>query len=159
MYLDGLSFLEDERDAWAPFEALLDLPDDLLDRKVEAAHGWSARDLMAHLVGWQEWALAMARDLAIGEASPTLAQLNATWQAEGDAMNEAMLERFAALPVGELRERFRTVSGELRGYLTVVPEARWVKNPANFEMLHDETLGHYEDHLADLDAILEAAGR
>ena len=42
MYTDALSFLEDERDAWAPFEALSQLTDEQLERPVEAAHGWSA---------------------------------------------------------------------------------------------------------------------
>ena len=28
MYLDALEFLEEERDAWRPFEALADLTDD-----------------------------------------------------------------------------------------------------------------------------------
>ena len=65
MYFDGLSFLEDERDAWRPYEALEALSDDQLARPVAAAHGWSGRELIAHLVGWQETALAAARDLDI----------------------------------------------------------------------------------------------
>src|SRR5947209_16379240 len=59
MYLDALSFLEDERDAWRPYEALAKVPDERLDRPVEAAHGWSARDLIAHMVGWQQLALTI----------------------------------------------------------------------------------------------------
>ena len=31
----------------------------------------------------------------------------------------------------EVRARFRTSPGELRGYLTVVPESRWLKNAAH----------------------------
>ena len=46
MYLDALSFLEDERETFRPFEALLDLSDEQLDQPVEAAGGWSGRDLM-----------------------------------------------------------------------------------------------------------------
>jgi hypothetical protein len=59
----------------------------------------------------------------------------------------------------ELRRRFAELPGELRGYLTVVPETRWVKHADNMRFLVDETLDHYEDHLADLAAILAAAGR
>ena len=71
MYADGLSFLEEERDAWRPFEALLNLSDEQLERSVDGAHGWSGRDLMAHLAVWIEWMLNVSRELALGPASPT----------------------------------------------------------------------------------------
>ena len=61
MYFDALSFLEDDRDAWQPFEQLATLSDDQLAREIPGMHGWSGRDLIAHLVGWQEVALAVAR--------------------------------------------------------------------------------------------------
>ena len=54
MYVDALSFLEDEREAWRPYEALDQLSDAQLEEPVEAAHGWSGRDLIGHLIGWQE---------------------------------------------------------------------------------------------------------
>ncbi len=158
MYLDGLSFLEDERAAWRPFEALDALSDDALSRPVEAAHGWSGRDLMAHLVAWQEIALAAARELAVGDTSPTLDRVDAEWEAGGEAMNERLLREWAALPLDEVRRRFRTVPGELRGTLTVVPEARWVKHHRHLTAFLEETLDHYADHEDDLAAILAAAG-
>ncbi|HET7027258.1 MAG TPA: maleylpyruvate isomerase N-terminal domain-containing protein [Candidatus Limnocylindrales bacterium] len=158
MYLDGLSFLDDEREAWRPFEALADLPDAALAVPVADAHGWSARDLMIHLAMWQDLALRGAKELAVGEESPTLRAADAEWDAKGDAMNDEMAAAWAALPLDEVRNRFRTIPGELRGYLTVVPETRWVKHTANLRALAEETLDHYADHVADLEAIL-AAGR
>jgi hypothetical protein len=158
MYLDGLSFLDDEREAWRPFEALADLPDAALLRPVDAAHGWSGRDLMTHLAMWQEIALAGAKELAVGDTSPTLRQADADWDAKGDAMNDELAAAWRELPLDEVRTRFRTIPGELRGYLTVVPETRWLKNAAAFRWLSEETIDHYADHEADLAAIL-AAGR
>jgi mycothiol maleylpyruvate isomerase-like protein len=158
MYLDALSFLEDERDAWRPFEALADVPDADLDRPVDAAHGWSARDLIAHMVGWQELALGVAKDLAVGETSATIKRINDEWAARGDAMNDDMLAEWRALPPDEVRARVRSVSGDLRGYLTVVPETRWIKHPTHLKTFVEETLEHYDDHRADLEAILAAAG-
>ena len=70
MYLDALSFLEDERDGWRAFEALDELADAELAPQLETVHGWSGRDLMAHLVAWLEVALDVARELAVGETSP-----------------------------------------------------------------------------------------
>lgn len=162
MYLDALSFLEEERDAFRPFEALDGLTDEQLERPVEAAGGWSGRDLMGHLIHGQDAALAAAKELAVGEQSPALDQLNADWDATpdaGDRINAEAIARFRAMPIAEVRERFRTVAGEMRGYLTVVPESRWVKHPTHMTFFLGETLDHYAEHERDLRAILEAAGR
>jgi hypothetical protein len=159
MYTDAMSFLEDERDGWRPFEALGDLTDEQLEQPVADAHGWAGRDLMAHLLQWQEYALRTAQELAIGETAPSMAQLDADWEARGDAVNDDFLEETRRLPIADLRSRFQTVAGDLRGYLTVVPESRWIKHAANQRFFYEETLEHYDDHRAELAAILAAAGR
>lgn len=159
MYSDALSFLEDERDTFRAYEALDALSDAQLDIPVEAAGGWSARDLMGHIVTWQEAALATAKELALGEASPTMERVEAEWNAgpgAGDAINAEALARFRALPMDEVRSLFRTTGGELRGYLTVVPESRWIKHAAHQEYFFSELTEHYEEHAKDLAAILEA---
>ena len=157
MYLDALSFLEDERDAYRPYEALAGLTDDQLEQPVEAAHGWSGRDLIAHIVGWQDLALSVAKELAVGETSPSIDKFNADWEAKGDALNDEMIDEWRARPIAEVRERLTSVGGELRGYLTVVPESRWVKHPKHLKLFIEETLEHYDDHQGDLEAILAAA--
>ncbi len=157
MYLNAMEFLEEERDAWRPYEALAAVPDERFDEPVEAAHGWSARDLIAHVVAWQEWALAIAKDLAVGETSASLARLDAEWDERGDAMNDDINAAWRALPAEDVRRRLASVPGELRGYLTVVPEARWVKHATHLQTFVDETIDHYADHADDLEAILEAA--
>jgi hypothetical protein len=159
MYLDALSFLEDERDAFRAYEALDALTDEQLDRPVEAAGGWSGRDLMGHLVLWQGVALATAKELAMGERSPTMERTEIEWETPGagDRINDEAIARFRALPIAEAREQFRSISGELRGYLTVVPEVRWIKHAERQEYFFGETTEHYETHLPELKAILEAA--
>ncbi len=59
----------------------------------------------------------------------------------------------------DLRARFATLPGQLRGHLTVVPESRWLKHGDHQRFFRAETTAHYEDHVADLAAILAAAGR
>jgi hypothetical protein len=157
MYLNALEFLEEEREAWRPFEALDGVPDEQLDTPVEGAHGWSGRDLIGHLVAWQSLALAVANDLAVGPDSATKQRLDTEWAAQGDTMNDNITAEWRALPIEEVRRRLRTVPGELRGYLTVVPEARWLKHSDNLRYFIDETIDHYADHGSDLDAILDAA--
>jgi hypothetical protein len=158
VYLDALSFLEDERDAWRPFEMLLELSDEQLDVPVSAAGGWSGRDLMAHLVAWQLVSLDVAKELAVGESSPTAARIKADWDARGgELVNAEIQAQWAAKPLSDVRDEFSSVSGELRGFLTVVPESRWIKNAEIQRTFTDDTMDHYEEHLADLEAILAAA--
>jgi hypothetical protein len=157
MYVDGLSFLEDEREAWRPYEALEAVPDDAFDVPVEGAHGWTARDLIGHMVAWQELALTVARELAVDERSRSKAQADADRDARGDAINDELIAEWRALPVSEVRRRLSTVPGELRGYLTVVPESRWIKHADHQNFLASETLEHYDEHLGDLAAVLAAA--
>jgi Mycothiol maleylpyruvate isomerase N-terminal domain len=158
MYFDALSFLEDEREAWRPFEALLDVPPDRFDEPVTAAHGWSARDLLSHLAAYQDHCLDVARELAVGEHSASLEAMNAAWETRGDAVNDDLAAAWRALPADEVRRRAREIPGELRGYLTVVPETRWVKHPLNGPHFEEELLDHYADHVDDLRAILAALG-
>ena len=96
----------------------------------------------------------------MGETSATKEQVDRDWDASpdaGDRINAEHLARFAALPMGELRDLFGTTAGELRGYLTVVPESRWIKHADHQNWFFGETIEHYEDHAKDLEAILEAA--
>lgn len=158
MYLDSLEFLEEERDAWAPFEALVALSDEQLSVPVDAAHGWSGRTLIGHLLAYQEIALSVATELAVNETSPTKARVEADWETRGgDVVNAEVDATWAALSMPELRERFGSVPGQLRGYLTVVPETRWLKHAEHQRFFFEETTEHYEDHRADLEAVLAAA--
>ena len=158
MYLDSLEFLEEERDAWRPYEALAGLSDEQLSVPVADAHGWSGRVLMGHVLAWQGTALQIATDLAVNDTSPTIARIDADWETRGgDAVNAEIDATWAAISMDELRERFRTQPGELRGYLTVVPESRWLKNAEHLRTLSDETFAHYEEHRPELAAVLASA--
>ena len=160
MYLDSLEFLEEERDAWAPVRGAR-RPDRRAARgPVADAHGWTGRQLMAHLVAWQENALAVATELAVNETSPTKARVR---RRLGRARRRGRSTPRSTRPGRRCRwprsaSGSRTIPGQLRGYLTVVPETRWLKHADHQTFFHDETTAHYEEHRADLDAILAAAG-
>jgi hypothetical protein len=157
MYLDAMEFLEEERDAWAPYEALAALSDEQLSVARDGAHGWSGRDLMAHMLAWQGVALDAAKELAIHETSSVFTEMDADWESRGgDVVNDEINRTWAAMPLADLRDRFGTQPGELRGFLTVVPETRWLKNADYLKSFYDETIDHYRNHMADLQAILAA---
>jgi hypothetical protein len=158
MDLDAPEFLDEERDAWRPFEALAHLTNERLTVPVEAAHGWSGRQLMGHLLSGHEIALAVATELAVGETSPAKERADADWDARGgDAVNAEIDATWAALSMDELRERFATLPDALRGALAVVPGRRWPQDSDHRRFFRSETTAHYADHLADLAAILAEA--
>ncbi len=157
MYLNALEFLDEEREAWRPYEALLELSDEDLARPVEGARGWSARDLLGHMLAWQSHALDVARELAVGETSRSRDAMAKDWDARADAVNDDLLAQWGALDLAELRRRASSVPGELRGTLTVVPESRFIKDADRETFFVEETIEHYEEHLPDLRAILDAA--
>jgi len=158
MYVDALSFLEDERDAWRPFEALAALPDEDFVRPVEGAHGWSARDLALHFGHGHAHALEVARELAVSETSQAYERGERDWEERGgDVVNAEALAAGDAFSLAEIRDRMTVLPGELRGYLTVVPETRWVKNATYRDFFLSETIDHYAEHDADLVAVLKAA--
>jgi hypothetical protein len=158
MYLDAMEFLEEEHDGWTPYDALLELSDEQLARPVEAAHGWSGRDLMGHLLAWQGLALDAARELAVNETTEVFARSSADWDARGgDAVNHELAASWAARPLDDVRAAFASQPGELRGFLTVVPESRWIKDGAVVRSFLDQTIDHYREHLPDLEAVLAAA--
>ena len=114
---------------------------------------------MGHLVTWQLLSLDVAKELAIGERSPSHEAADADWEARGgDVVNEEALADWRARSIDEVRQEFARVAGELRGFLTVVPETRWVKDAGEQQFFYEETIEHYDDHQADLAAILDAAG-
>ncbi len=156
---DGPAFLSAEAETWAPFLALAGLTDADLERSIEAAHGWTGRDLMAHLVFWQEVAVDLARDLAVGDESPSAERVSAQWAAKRDAWNEEILEEWRAKPLAEVRARFDAAPSDLRAALASAPEVRWWGNPEHRETLLEETVEHYADHIDELSAIVAAAGR
>ncbi len=162
MYLSAMDFLEEEHDAWAPYEALLALSDEELERPRDAAgpmHGWSGRDLLGHLLFWQGHALDVARELAVGETSPSRGHWQAAWDERGDALNDELVVAWRARPLAELRTLAGTQPGELRGTLTVVPEARWIRDAEMVEFFSGETTEHYETHRPELAALLESVAR
>src|SRR5439155_24961643 len=130
MYHDALSFLDDERDAWRPYETLSQLTDEQLAQPVEAAHGWSGRDLMGHLVTWQLLSLDVARELAMGERSPSHERADADWEERGgDVVNAEALAEWRSKPNHVGRKEGAPVARRPRGLLPGRPEARRRQKP------------------------------
>ncbi len=151
--LDAATFLAGEREAWRPYEALMTLSDATLERPAEGAHGWSGRDLMAHLVGWHDVTLAIVRGLAAHDTT-TLDSYYEISDATVDAMNADTIASWRELPLAEVRRRFESVPAALREALRAAPPETWLGDERGHQWMLWNTLEHYEGHAADLAAIL-----
>ncbi len=80
--------------------------------------------------------------------------MDTDWQSRGDGINDEFLAQWQAMDHDEVRRLARTVPGELRGTLTMVPETRWVRDAEMMEFFFEETIEHYQDHQDELTAIL-----
>ena len=57
--------------------------------RIDAAHGWSGRDLMAHMLAWQGTSLDAAKELASTRRAPCSPGSDADWEARGgDVVND-----------------------------------------------------------------------
>lgn len=147
------AFFDDEAEAFRPFEAILALDVAGLDGGPRA-HGWSARDLLAHLVGWHEVATEVAIELRGSPTSPRKAAADAEWEARGDAINEEIRTAWAPLPLGEFRSRACEAREGLLAALREVPSARWWEDDEYFAYFLSELQEHYADHRPALDIVL-----
>lgn len=149
--------LGEEREALRPFEALGLLTDAQLDREVPAAHDWSGRDLIAHVVAWLDDAIEVAAELGVQATSPARERSTHEFETRGDDINAQIQADWRRLPMAEVRRRLRDVPEELRRAVRAVPESHWASDPEHLRFIRVYTIGHYQDHVADLDAILDAA--
>jgi hypothetical protein len=153
---NAAAFLADERTSFQPYEAILELDLRSLGDGPQA-HGWSARDVLSHIVGWHEVATVVARELMAGPTSPRKAAADADWEARGDEINEEIRRAWQAFPLESFRTRARAAAADLRAALAEVPPERWWDNAEYFDYFNSEMQAHYDDHRADLEQVLGRA--
>ena len=115
---------------------------------------------MAHIVAWQEVALAVARELAVDETSPTKIEADRDWDARGDEINEEIRLALAGPPDG----RGPAPVPDRPGRAARLPDGRarrraGSRTPSTSEFFLDETIDHYEAHADDIAAVLASVGR
>lgn len=147
------AFFADEAEAFRPFEAITDLDLAGLDHGPQA-HGWSARDLLAHLVGWHETATGVAAELRTSTVSPRKAAADAAWDARGDELNDEIRKEWASLSIEGYLTRASGARDGLIAALRAAPLANWWENDEYFAYFLSELQEHYADHRADLDVVL-----
>ena len=147
------AFLADERESFRPFEAILELERQDLDLGPRV-HGWSARDLLAHLAGWHEVAAEVARELIVAPTSARKVAADEEWEARGNELNEEIRQEWEQLTVDDFRARARAATYDLRAAMATLPLSRWWDSVEYLDYFTSEMQGHYLDHRAALDKVL-----
>ncbi|MGA7087791.1 MAG: maleylpyruvate isomerase N-terminal domain-containing protein [Candidatus Dormiibacterota bacterium] len=124
---------------------------------------WSLRDLVGHIMSWEE--------LALGAISAAEAGTPPPWpQGDIDEINREMVARQGQLPLEELCRRATRTHAQLIQAISELPPATWVipisigdDPPLELNELvgrvlgaEDHPFGHLTAHLGDLRSLAEA---
>ncbi len=97
------------------------LPDDLFLHEID---GRSPRDIVAHMIGWNRYAIEAQGELRRGRLPACLADPGPDFS----AVNGASVRRYASRDRGELLEQLRESAAEYDRMLRALPPAEWDEN-------------------------------
>ena len=106
------------------FKACIEaLPEDLF---LEPMNGWSVRDVVAHLIGWNRYTIEGCRDILRGVRPFYL---------DDDCydfcnVNAASVQKYASPCRHELLSKLDTSFNELKGYLLLLSPSQWCEDTA-----------------------------
>ncbi|MDA8186682.1 MAG: maleylpyruvate isomerase N-terminal domain-containing protein [Dehalococcoidales bacterium] len=120
--------------------------------------GWSAKDILAHIAMWYEFAAQRLRLIAAGR-SAEIRWLN---DAEVDALNDAAYQRDRTLTTDDVRQRYEQSFEVVYGLAASLGAEVW--NTTDFPVaishwLPNCTFAHEEEHEVELRAGLSGKGR
>ena len=129
--------------------ALEGLSDDEMARP-GAVGQWSVRDVLAHLLAWEEEAIARLELLA-ADRPQDFARI--TNEQELDSWNASAHQRYAGLPLPEVMRRLEDVPGRVLAGLQSLSDERLSTDEGPVPVhnwLPDCTYAHEEEHCADI---------
>jgi uncharacterized protein (TIGR03083 family) len=147
------AFVAREAASWERLQQLLDgLAPEALTRPGACGADWSVRDVLNHLAAWQEAALRVVGDLRAGR-----------WGRLGPSVERFNQEQHTSdrdRPLDETLQRLQSARTALLHLLAQVDEATLLNEYGRQAVgwwAKWATYGHYEQHLADLEAFVRTA--
>ncbi len=136
--------------AWATLEAALAGADEAA-WTTPGGDGWSAKDHLAHVESWERYLLALLERrppaAAVGADPATLAS------ADGDALNDLLIEPTKAHPLSRVLADLRGTHERLLAAVAAVPEADLGRPAADYqpeELAGDpDSIARWIDHICD----------
>lgn len=120
------------------------------------SNGWSVKDLLAHLATWEKRVLYLYGRLSTGRpVEDTISDLN--------EFNAAAYQANRDRPLAEIQAEEAQAYADLRHLAQTAPEAHlfdpahfpWTQGMAFYEMIGNNSYGHFDEHMPDLRAWLE----
>jgi hypothetical protein len=153
--------------AWAALNSTLAKFSDRQMTVIRDAEGWSVKDHLSHLAGWERSVIFYLenkpRNLALG--------INASLFDKGpiDEINRELFEANRNVPLPEVLAQYRAVHHELMRLLAPLVEEDLLRpsgllqagNLENakdpYDLIHDNTAGHIEEHLEWMETLVQTS--
>jgi hypothetical protein len=104
---------------------------------------WNAKQILAHMIGWDEEMSAALERVARGERPvPEGVDYNAT-----DRWNAEFAEKFASGSWGDVLKRFEAAHAKFRSALDKISdEERFAEGKTAYRIAHASAIDHYREH-------------
>lgn len=124
------------------------LSPDQMTRRPGPQSDWSIKDLIGHLCWWETYAVTRVMLMRAGGTLPRLDDF--------DALNAQVFNAWKDIALPEVLKEWESNLIRIEGYiLSLTDEAFNTPDPHDgrspFQMMGGNTLGHYLDHLPDLE--------
>ena len=108
--------------------------------------GWSARDILAHIVGWHREEIAMLERMARGER-PVPESADYT---DDDAWNARFVAKWRAASAGEVLAELKAIKEAYVAAAVRLPEERFEEGRTAQRLVRQGCIAHYREHAGEI---------
>lgn len=120
-------------------ETLATVPQDKME-EAGVCEAWSVKDILAHLLEWQQMVLRWYRAGIAGQVPKTPAD-DLTWR-QTPELNQRIYEKHRDRPLEDIQAEFEASHHEILGVIKAVPEADLLEK-GRYKWTKSSTLGSY----------------
>ena len=143
--MDVDALLTDERERWAQLSAVFErVPEDRFEEASLTADGWSPKDLLFHMVAWQDECTAVLERERSGAPAPDGVEST-------DVKNARFLQASRAMTTAEVRATVEPARERMIAGFTALDEV----TPNAWEWFEESGPIHYAEHERELRGWLE----
>jgi hypothetical protein len=139
---ERIDMLQKASQSWLELKRVINSLSEQQFTRPNTIGAWSGRDVLAHIIGWEEVAIDVIEAMEAGEPEE--------WpEVEGeelDAFNEELIEPFRDLPLADFRQQADDIHFRL---MDLAERARTIRP----DTVLGVTAEHYAEHIDDLRAL------
>jgi uncharacterized protein (TIGR03083 family) len=122
------------------FSSVMGLQDEHMTRPMLA--GWSVKDILAHIAGWQREIAAMLERMAGGQRPAP----DGVDYSDVDGWNARFVEEMRGLSPGEVLTALHAAQAACVHAAEALPEERFAEGRTAERLLREWVIGHYDEH-------------